>query len=182
MQSSAIAAIVIVALSALPSAARNTAEDWKWNSDYYQTYGEWTVACEDRSDNPAIERCYLRYVDAYARDPFGALFVFATSTAEQGLRFNFEYEGGTTFTKPWIVADTNGNEIWSFDPSLCLTGNECAMTRDTAATFRTSMTPESTLHFSFRDRIGRTFDLAWPAEGFAEAVKDLTQQSSARNL
>lgn len=166
----------------MPVSAKNTADDWKWASDYYQAYGEWTTACETRSDDASIKRCYMRYVDAYAREPFGALFVFATNTAENGMRFNFEYESGTTFTKPWTVADASGNEIWRFDPSACLSGNECAMTRTIAATFHNSMTPDATLNFSFRDRIGRTFDLVWPAEGFSQAVQDLIDQSAARGL
>lgn len=177
-----LTAALLLCAVALPASARNTADDWKWASDYYKAYGEWTTACETRSDDATIKRCYLRYVDAYARDPFGALFVFGTSTQAQGLRFEFEYEGGTAFTKAWMVVDATGAEIWRFDPNLCLTANACVMIGDTAEKLRHAMSADTALNMDLRDRVGRTFQLSWPATGFAEALDDLIRQSADRAL
>ncbi|MEO1747138.1 MAG: hypothetical protein AAFR27_00715 [Pseudomonadota bacterium] len=162
--------------------AKNTNEDWKWASEYYATYGEWTVGCDQRSDDEAIKRCYLRYVDAYARNPFGALFVFVTYTQDTGLTFTFEYEAGVRFTAPWQVLDGQA-AIWTFDQSQCRRGSECAIGGDQASDLAAALSKESTaITFALRDRVFRSFELTWPSAGFADALADLATQSKARNL
>ncbi|MEO0544524.1 MAG: hypothetical protein AAFY99_11960 [Pseudomonadota bacterium] len=161
---------------------KNTAEDWKWASEYYATYGEWTVGCDQRSDDERVKRCYLRYVDAYARNPFGALFVFATANANDGLKFNFEYEAGVRFTKPWRVV--NGSTVtWQFDPALCPPGSECALTGTAADNLADALNANAgEMTFALRDRVFRSFELRWPTAGFIDALADLKAQSEARNL
>ena len=162
--------------------AKNTNEDWKWASEYYATYSEWTVGCDHRTDDESIKRCYLRYVDAYARNPFGALFVFVTDTNEAGLTFTFEYEAGVRFTKPWRVSKEDVT-IWQFDPKQCPAVNECAITGEAAVKLAEMLNAEDVeLKFVLRDRVFRSFELGWPSAGFADALADLMAQSNNRKL
>ncbi|MEM9999453.1 MAG: hypothetical protein AAF940_01115 [Pseudomonadota bacterium] len=174
--------LIALLTSATAVAAKNTNEDWKWASEYYATYGEWTVACDHRSDDETVKRCYLRYVDAYARDPFGALFVFVTRSGETGLRFNFEYERGVRFTAPWSVTE-NETPVYAFDPAGCPSGSECPIGGDEASEMAEAFSAANRqISFALTDRSRRAFNLAWPTDGFAEALDDLTTQSEARNL
>ncbi|MEL6200872.1 MAG: hypothetical protein AAFR39_00790 [Pseudomonadota bacterium] len=177
-----LSATMMLSATIIGSTAKNTNEDWKWASDYYTTYGEWTVGCDQRSDNDAIKRCYLRYVDAYAQNPFGALFVFITDTEDNGLTFNFEYESGVRFTAPWQVLGGE-DAIWTFDQSQCPRGSECAINGKQASDLAQALSKDNAaMTFALRDRVFRSFELSWPSAGFAEALKDLQKQSDAREL
>ena len=124
----------------------------------------------------------MRYVDAYARNPFGALFVFVTNTQGPGLTFTFEYEAGVRFTAPWQVLDGEV-AIWTFNQSQCPRGSECAIDGDQAIDLAAALSKEKTIMtFALRDRIFRSFELTWPSAGFADALSDLQEQSAARDL
>ncbi|MEO1746393.1 MAG: hypothetical protein AAFR13_07675, partial [Pseudomonadota bacterium] len=179
----ASSAIALAIIASAPAAAKNTADDWKWVSEYYATYGEWTVACEHRSDDEAAKRCYLRYVDVYSRDPFGALFVFITDTAVEGLRFVFEYEPFTVFRAPWTVVGADAEPGYTFSTSNCpRLGGECPIANDEAVALAAALRDGEALTFKFTTRTLTTFDLTWPSEGFGEALDDLAARSDERGL
>lgn len=177
-------ALLTLALAATPitALAKNTVEDWKWLNTHYATYGEWTTACEDRADDKAIKRCYLRYVDAYASEPFGALFVFI-SAPKTDLRFSFEFERGTVFNENWHVT-TNGTQIWSFDPDDCPLFGDCVLDDTKSATLAKALaSPGAALEFKFTDPHGRSFDRSWSGDQpFADALNDLLKQTAERGL
>lgn len=161
--------------------AKNTNDDWKWKNTYYKSYGEWTTACEDRSDDETIKRCYLRYVDAYAREPFGAFFVFVTID-DEGPHFSFEFERGTKFDGNWSVTASNG-ELWTFDPANCPFFGECVLSGDTSIKLaKTLASPNASINFKFTDREGRALDRSWPGDiQFADAFADLQMQTAQRS-
>ncbi len=173
---------LILAASAPVANAKNTADDWKWKNLYYKTYGEWTTACEERSDDPAFKRCYLRYVDAYAQDPFGAFFVFVT-IEDTGPQFSFEFERGTKFTGHWRIRVDN-QDIWNFDPTNCPIFGACLLSTENGIKFAKSLgSPDAALHISFTDREGRILDRVWPgANQFADGFEDLQMQTAQRGL
>lgn len=174
--------ITFVALLTMSSmaTAKNTNDDWKWKNTHYKTYGEWTTVCEDRSDDQSVKRCYLRYVDAYSREPFGAFFVFVT-IVDKSPRFSFEFERGTKFTGNWTVMTSN-QQIWSFDPANCPARGECILSPEQGATLAKSLAgPGAMLNFKFTDREDRHLDRDWPGDSqFANAFTDLQQQTAQR--
>lgn len=160
--------------------AKNTNDDWKWKNTFQKNYGEWTTACEDRSDDETVKRCYLRYVDAYARDPFGAFFVFVT-TSKAGPSFSFEFERGTKFTSNWTVS-ANGRELWAFDPANCPSRGECILPITEGAKLVKALgAPDAALNFKFIDREDRVLDRYWPGDSqFSDAFYDLQMQTAKR--
>jgi len=176
---------IVLALAALIAStplasAKNTNDDWKWKNTHYKTYGEWTTVCEDRSDDETVKRCYLRYVDAYAREPFGAFFVFVT-IVEKSPHFSFEFERGTNFTGNWnVTADTS--EIWTFDPANCPSRAECILSSEQGTMLAKALAaPDAKLNFKFTDREDRKLDRDWPGDSqFADAFNDLQQQTAQR--
>lgn len=176
-----ITSAALVAMSSL-AIAKNTNDDWKWKNTHYKTYGEWTTVCEDRSDDETVKRCYLRYVDAYAREPFGAFFVFVTIT-DDGPRFSFEFERGTNFTGHWnVTVDTN--KLWSFDPANCPSIGECILSPTQGTKLAKALAgPSASLNFKFTDRESRTLDRNWPGDSqFAKAFNDLQEQTALRTV
>ncbi len=173
---------LVLAVGASVANAKNTNEDWKWKNLYYKSYGEWTTACEERSDDPAIKRCYLRYVDAYAQDPFGAFFLFV-SIEKSGPQFSFEFERGTDFADDWKI-HAGDQEVWAFDPDKCPIFGECILGTEDGIKFAKSLgSPEAELSISFTDREGRVLDRVWPGDNqFADSFKDLQTQTAQRGL
>ena len=171
-----------MAASVPVAGAKNTTEDWKWKNLHYKTFGEWTTACEERSDDPTVKRCYLRYVDVYAQDPFGAFFVFVT-IKDSGPRFSFEFERGTKFTGDWTVRAGN-QQIWHFDPAACPVFGDCVLSTEIGISFAKSLaSPEAALHVSFTDREGRMLDRVWPGDRqFSDGFEDLQTQTAQRGL
>lgn len=172
---------LFITVVAGPAAAKNTPDDWKWAPEFYKTFGEWTTACEHRSDDETMKRCYLRYVDVYQRDPFGAFFVFITTSDTGSPRFAFEYEAGATFSQHWRAIQ-DGDRKWHLDPALCGSGGECILIGETAETLESAIRDGADLHFALRSENGQSFDLLWPSEGFREAIDTLREQSRARGL
>ena len=175
----AVATLAVAAL-ALPATAKNTADDWKWVNTHYADHGQWTTACEDRADDASVKRCYLRYVDVYARDPFGAVFVFGT--LESGApSYTFEFENGTSFDAPWTVS-VDGATAWEFSPGPCRFIGECTVDGARGAALTDALRAGGTLAMAFTDGAGREVDLAWDGAPFAAAHEELVREVAARGL
>ncbi|MEM9574195.1 MAG: hypothetical protein AAF870_03075 [Pseudomonadota bacterium] len=174
-----IASAALAAFSSL-AIAKNTNDDWKWKNTHYKTFGEWTTACEDRSDDESVKRCYLRYVDAYAREPFGAFFVFVT-TSKEGPSFSFEFERGTKLPSDWTVS-AGDKQIWTFDPAQCPSRGECILSTAQGTKLAKALAaPGAALNFKFTDREDRVLDRNWPGDSqFADAFYDLQTQTAKR--
>lgn len=154
---------------------------WAWEVTYSQSHGIWNVICDTQMINQQqLDRCYLRWVDVYAQRPkFGALFIFIVADVDK-LSVELHPEPGTTFTSTGFQITDDQQATWQMSRSDCLIKANCKLYPKEIPTFLQAAKQGQVMTFSFTDKYTRQYDLAWPLEGFAEAITDLSAQAELR--
>lgn len=166
-----------------PAQAQNTTRDWQWVVDHQSNFGEWTSACDHRDDDENEQRCYIRYVEVYARQPmFGATFLFVTSPQPGQIEFELSFERGTDFGDKPLALFNADTATWTHDPRECHRGTRCTFTGSEAEELAARLSEGGELQFDFTDNHDRAWELRWDATGFANAFSDFQTELAARNL
>lgn len=176
-------AAILSLLLIAPAQAQNTTRDWQWIVDHQSNFGEWVSACDHRKEDEDERRCYIRYVDVYARQPqFGATFMFLMAPEPGEIEFELSFERGTDFDgKP--LALVNGDvTAWTHDPRECHRGTRCTFTGADAEALANTLSEGGEFQFDFTDNHDRSWELRWDATNFADAYADFNRERAARNL
>ena len=179
------ASILAVGLATGSAMAQNTTDDWKWVVDHYKNFGIWTSACDHRDLGEGQEqRCYVRVVDVYSPRPnFGAAFVFANRTKEDGVVFEFSFERGTVFAQEGFTVKRGHKVLFTYDAfNRCEGGTTCVLSGPDRMRLVDALNEGGTLRLAFSDRRGMDWVLNWSGEGLSDALKDHLTESDARNL
>ena len=152
----------------------------EWIVDHAKSVGLWDSFCDHRvTGEMREERCYLRYVDVFAREPrFAAQFVFVTP----GPEVEFGIERRQRFDDDGLRIEAAGAAIWSSDRRDCLRGGGCTYTDGDATTLIEAMITGDTFAFDFTDASGTDHALRWDLTGFEAAWEDFSAQSRQRGL
>ncbi|WP_425074030.1 hypothetical protein [Sagittula sp. S175] len=177
---------LILALSALPVHAQSLdGEDRasNWRVVHSERFGLWESMCDEREEPAGLhQRCYIRHVDVFSPAPqFGAIFTFVHYD-DKALTVEFGIEPGTLFGPNGFRIERGADMTWRTHSPGCLTGVSCTFTGQDAGELVEAMAEGGAFRLGFRDRHGKTQDLTWPLEGFAEAHADLMRNSGARGL
>ena len=167
----AIALLLPLAASAQDRSGADTASDWV--ATHFEPFGLWDSVCDERTEDGALrQRCWLRYVEVWSRDPFGASFVFLTpGSVEIG------QERGVLTAPGGLRIERDGETIWEDGLLACRIGS-CTFSGADAATFRAVASGGGTLVMDFRDPRGERRALRWDLARFGEAV-DATDAAAA---
>ncbi|MEO0676955.1 MAG: hypothetical protein AAFZ02_05290 [Pseudomonadota bacterium] len=168
-----ILAFLMLATPALAQDREGNDTPGEWVVTHQQAFGLWESFCDERTTGDLLEeRCYLRYVDVYSQDPFGAAFVFVTPGA-------VEIALGRARTVGDGVHITRGGEtVWSLGETRCA---PCTLEGEAASTLLEAFAAGGTFHLDFEGRSGET-RLAWDLAQMADALDDYRAQSAARGL
>ncbi|MEM6694949.1 MAG: hypothetical protein AAF626_09840 [Pseudomonadota bacterium] len=153
----------------------------EWVVDHYQAFGLWDSICDYRvTGETREERCYIRYVEAFAPHPnFAAQFVFITP----GPQVEFGIEPGTFFADDGFRIDAaEGKAGWAAPQAGCLVGLSCLYEGAEARTLLDAMAAGGTFAFDFIDRNGDAQALRWDLSAFGAARDDFDGQVAARGL
>lgn len=171
---------LILAGSALAQDRQGRDTPGEWVVDHTKHFGLWDSMCDHRTTGDLREeRCYLRYVDVFSRDPFAALFLFVTP----GPEIEIGIERGTRFPDQGIrIEDANGAVLWTTDRRSCLRGRACTFEGEEAASLYEAMQTGAVFAFDFADPSGADRELRWDLTRMGEASADFADQSAARAL
>ena len=152
----------------------------EWVVDHTKHFGLWDSMCDHRTTGETREeRCYLRYVEVFSRDPFAALFLFVTP----GPEIEIGIERGTRFEDQGIrIEDANGTTLWTTDRRSCLRGRACTFEGEEAKALYAAMRDGAVFAFDFADPSGTERALRWDLTRMGEASADFADQSVARAL
>lgn len=163
--------IIVSIFLATPLAAQDTAGGWA--PTFTARHAGWDVTC-DRLDDQ--ERCYIRYIDAYAPRPnFGVVFFFlevieGAPVVTLGREFETDLETTTFRVAPgW---DGRGH---------CTSG-PCALDGADATALSRALADGGVFEIGFVDGQGQAQLRRWSSDGFAAALGDVTREAAKRGL
>jgi hypothetical protein len=129
-----------------------------WKVDYYKPYDGWDLIC-DQYEGTENRRCYLRYVDTYSLDPFGAAVFFIEHEKNAGPNFLIDLEPGSELVSALLTQR---------DPTLSVnveTGDcdkaKCLLEDAAAAGFMFSGKEADKLRVQFVEKTELNVKLIW---------------------
>ncbi len=160
----------------------------EWKVTHFEPYGLWETICDERKTGENLEqRCYVRYVEVFSPRPnFGAAFAFVQpDTDNGGVKHEYSFEQGTTFSPDGFRIEVDGKPTWSFDTGACIGGTRCVLLGPQAADVAAVIgQPAESITFAldFTDKIGRAWNLRWESGKLADAIADMLEQAKSRDL
>mgnify|MGYP007072443025 CR=1 FL=1 len=105
-----------------------------WKVDLHQPYDGWDLFC-DQYEGTEERRCYLRYVDTYSLDPFGAAVFFVQHDVEGGSQLEISLEkNNSVVSSSFVVAgETRKTRLFSG-----CTSNVCTLDAEQTGQFMMS--------------------------------------------
>ena len=179
--------MIIAGLSCVLSLAAVAALVWHffiykdpalWHVKLYQTYSGWDLICDQYQDTDQ-HRCYLRYVDTYSLDPFGAAVFFVQHSVKNGTRLSIGLEKGSVIQSSAFVGQGSTKK------SALLNGcseSSCILDAGKTGQFMMSANKAEAWQINFTEEHGEARQLMIDVSKYASAERDFITELKKRGL
>ena len=149
-----------------------------WKVDLYQAYNGWDLIC-DQYKGTDERRCYLRYVDTYSQDPFGAAVFFVQHSEKSGTRLSIDLEKDNHVTSAAFVTDGQLKPTKVF--ASC-SENSCVLESEQTSQFVIMASKAESWHLEIEEADGKERLLAIDLSRFALAELNFVTELKKRGL
>ena len=149
-----------------------------WKVDLYQAHNGWDLIC-DRYEGTKERRCYLRYVDTYSQDPFGAAVFFIQHHSEEGTQLSVDLEKDNHVISSAFQKSDNEEETKLF--SHCIS-NSCVLDKEKTGQFMMLAARADLWLLSIQEANGNSRRLELDVSTFANAERNFVTELKKRGL